>query len=57
MTAGLPAVLAKSLKLVERPTIEQLQRQLDLILSCFDEVVNHKGALDLMLTIKILTGY
>lgn len=57
VTAGIPSVLAKSLKLVERPTIEQLQRQLDLILSCFDEIVNHKGALDLMLTIKILTGY
>jgi len=54
VTAGHSSVLAKSVKLVERPTIEQLKRQLDLVASCFDEVVNHKGHLDLMLTIQLL---
>lgn len=44
----------KSIKFVERPTLEQLKRQVDLISSCFDDIATHKGDLDLMLTIQLL---
>lgn len=44
----------KSIKFVERPTVEQLKRQVDLVLSCFDDVCHHDGHLDLMLTIQLL---
>jgi hypothetical protein len=49
-----PRVLVKSVKFVERPTLEQLKRQLDLVHSCLGEVVGHAGNLDLMLTISLL---
>jgi hypothetical protein len=51
---GAPRVLTKSVKFVERPTLEQLKRQLDLVHSCLGEVVGHAGNLDLMLTISLL---
>ena len=44
----------KSIKFVERPTVEQLKRQVDLVSSCFDEIFRHNGSLDLMLTIQLL---
>jgi len=44
----------KSVKFVERPTLEQLKRQIDLVTNCFGEVVGHAGNLDLMLTISLL---
>lgn len=52
--AGQPKSLTKSVKFVERPTIEQLKRQVDLVHSCLADVVTHKGNLDLMLTIQLI---
>lgn len=46
----------KSIKFVERPTVEQLKRQVDLVSSCLDEICRHPGNLDLMLTIQLLMG-
>lgn len=46
--------LPKSIKFVERPTIDQLQRQLDLVGSCLFEICKKTESLDLMLTIQIL---
>jgi hypothetical protein len=37
----------KSLKFVERPEVEQLMKQHDLINHCFPHIVNHDGNLDL----------
>jgi hypothetical protein len=54
VTSGMPRTLTKSVKFVERPTVEQLKRQVDLVHSCFEDIVNHKGSLDLMLTIQLL---
>lgn len=45
----------KSVKFVERPTVEQLKRQVDLVASCIEEIVRHNGSLDLMLTIQLLS--
>lgn len=54
-TAGMGgAVRTKSVKFVERPTVEQLRRQVDLVAGCLDEIVSHNGSLDLMLTIQLL---
>jgi hypothetical protein len=50
------ATRTKSIKFVERPTVEQLKRQIDLVASCFDEICRHTGNLDLMLTIQLLMG-
>lgn len=49
-----PGVLTKSIKFVERPTVEQLKRQVDLVGSCFESIVQHADSLDLMLTIHLL---
>lgn len=55
VTAGLgPACRTKSIKFVERPTVEQLKRQVDLVANCFHEIATHNGSLDLMLTIQLL---
>ena len=44
----------KSIKLVERPTTEQLKRQLEMIMNNFNFIVRHEGSLDLMLQISTL---
>ena len=49
-----PLVRTKSIKFIERPTVEQLKRQVDLVTSCFDEICDHDGTLDLMLTATLL---
>lgn len=54
VTATLRAAFTKSVKFVERPTVEQLKRQVDLVHSCFDDIVTHANDLDLMLTIQLL---
>jgi hypothetical protein len=41
----------KSIKFAERPSLEQLRRQLDLIASCFFYITSHSGDLDLQLTV------
>jgi len=54
VTRGLTNVATKSIKFAERPTADQLRRQLDLVHSCFPCIHSHKGDLDLMLTISLL---
>lgn len=55
VTAGMgPSTFTKSIKFLERPTVEQLKRQVDLITSCLPDVAAHKEGLDLMLTIQLL---
>lgn len=49
-----PSCKTKSIKFVERPTVEQLKRQVDLVTNCFEEIARHNGSLDLMLTIQLL---
>jgi len=46
--------LIKTIKLSERPTCLQLKRQLDLLKNCLKYVCDHKGDLDLQLTITFL---
>lgn len=52
--ASMSKAITKSVKFVERPTVEQLKRQVDLVTTCFQDIVGHKGHLDLMLTIQLL---
>lgn len=54
VTSGVPNTRTKSIKFVERPTAEQLKRQVDLVRGCISDVVSHSGDLDLMLTIQLL---
>ena len=46
----------KSIKFVERPSVEQLRRQVELVHNCFDYICNYSGDLDLMLTIQLLAN-
>lgn len=54
VAGAMPRTWSKSVKFVERPTIEQLKRQVELVSSCFDYICGHGGDLDLMLTIQLL---
>lgn len=54
VAGAMPDTWSKSVKFVERPTIEQLKRQVELVSSCFDYICGHGGDLDLMLTIQLL---
>jgi hypothetical protein len=55
VTAGMgPTTRTKSVKFVERPTVEQLKRQVDLVHHCIEDICRHNGCLDLMLTIQVL---
>lgn len=47
VTDNLPNCCIKSLKFVERPGVEQLLKEHDLIGGCFRHIVNHDGNLDL----------
>lgn len=44
----------KSIKFAERPSLEQLRRQVELVSKCFQNIYTHKGDLDLMLTISLM---
>jgi len=54
VTRGLASTKTKSVKFAEHPSMEQLRRQLDLVTSCFQYIVDHNGDLDLMLTISLV---
>jgi len=45
--------MAKSIKFAERPSLEQLRRQVELVTKCFQNIYCHQGDLDLMLTISV----
>lgn len=50
---GVPSTLTKSVKFAERPTIEQLRRQIELVNQCFGYIVGHEADLDLQLTVTV----
>lgn len=53
VTRGLPNTRTKSIKFAERPTIEQLQRQLELVSNCFPYISNHEEDLDLCMSLSV----
>lgn len=53
VTRGVSACRTKSVKFAERPTPEQLRRQLELVTTCFGYIHNHGGDLDLQLTVTL----
>jgi len=53
VTRGLPNTKTKSVKFAERPSMEQLRRQLELVTNCFQYIFNHDGDLDLQLTVTV----
>jgi hypothetical protein len=55
VTRGLPNTTTKSVKFAERPSLEQLRRQIELVTSCFQYIHNHEGDLDLQLTVTVNT--
>lgn len=53
VTKGLPNTRCKSIKFAERPSIEQLQRQLELVTSCFQYIKSHEEDLDLCMSLSV----
>jgi len=53
VTRGAPNTRTKSVKFAERPSMEQLRRQIELVTNCFQYIHNHEGDLDLQLTVTI----
>jgi len=53
VTKGLPYTKTKSIKFAERPSIEQLQRQLELVGNCFQYINNHEDDLDLCMSLSV----
>jgi len=51
VTRGLPKTRTKSVKFAEKPSMEQLRRQIELVLQCFQYIHSHDGDLDLQLTV------
>jgi len=51
VTRGLPNTRTKSVKFAEKPSMEQLRRQLELVRNCFQYIHSHDGDLDLQLTV------
>jgi hypothetical protein len=43
----------KSVKFAERPSVEQLRRQVELVSNCFHYIHTHDGDLDLQLTVTV----
>lgn len=43
----------KSIKFAERPTIEQLKKQLELVANCFEDIVSHQENLDLCMSLSL----
>jgi len=54
VTSDMSNTYCKSIKFVERPTLEQLERQLKIISGSFEYVCTHGGNLDLMLVVEML---
>eukprot|EP00462_Mataza_sp_D1_P001770 CAMPEP_0175097324 /NCGR_PEP_ID=MMETSP0086_2-20121207/5224_1 /TAXON_ID=136419 /ORGANISM="Unknown Unknown, Strain D1" /LENGTH=256 /DNA_ID=CAMNT_0016370823 /DNA_START=142 /DNA_END=912 /DNA_ORIENTATION=+ len=53
VTRGVPNTRTKSIKFAERPSIEQLQRQIELVTNCFQYILNHEGDLDLCMSLSV----
>uniref|UniRef100_A0A7S2LDX1 Uncharacterized protein n=1 Tax=Zooxanthella nutricula TaxID=1333877 RepID=A0A7S2LDX1_9DINO len=51
-TAGLRDCRAKSLKFLERPSVDQLCRQHQLMARCMPEIVHHDGNLDICISLR-----
>jgi len=51
VTRGFSNINTKSVKFAEKPSMEQLRRQIELVTNCFQYIHSHDGDLDLQLTI------
>jgi len=52
VTKGMARTRTKSVKFAERPSMEQLRRQIELVTNCFQYIFHHDADLDLQLTIS-----
>jgi len=55
VTRDRPHFRTKSIKFAERPSIEQLQRQLELVGNCFQYISTHEEDLDLCMSLSVTT--
>jgi hypothetical protein len=53
VTRAMHSTRCKSVKFAERPSMEQLRRQLELVTNCFHYIHHHDGDLDLQLTVTV----
>lgn len=52
-TRGMANTRTKSVKFAERPSMEQLRRQIELVTNCLGYIYSHEGDLDLQLTVTV----
>jgi hypothetical protein len=53
VTRGVQNTRTKSVKFAERPSMEQLRRQIELVTNCMQYIFSHEGDLDLQLTVTV----
>lgn len=53
VTRGLQNTRTKSVKFAEKPSMEQLRRQIELVTNCFAYIFKYDGDLDLELTVSV----
>jgi len=53
----MPNVVGKSVKLIERPTVSQLKKQLDILIANLNTLTVSEESIDLMLTADYITDY
>jgi len=53
VTQGVANTKTKSIKFAEGPSIEQLSKQLELVINSFQYIISHEGNLDLMLKMTV----
>lgn len=53
VTRGLERVHTKNIKFAERPSIEQLRREIELVHTCFQHIFSHDGDLDLCMHLNV----
>jgi hypothetical protein len=56
VTSEMENTLVKSVKFVERPSMDVVKRELELIHGCMEYIAKHSGDLDLMLSQSLLFG-
>lgn len=53
VTRGAVNTRTKSVKFAERPSLDQLRREIELVHNCFQYILTHAGDLDLQLTVTV----
>lgn len=54
VTNEMDDIYSKNVKFLERPSADQLRREIDMVIGCFDSICYHNADLDMMLTAQLI---